>query len=246
MFFIKLFKFNQNKALHLQGVSKMKEKMNYVTYYRVSTKEQGFSGLGLEDQRKQVKSYIGDNKVIAEFTEVESGKKNSRIELQKAIQFCQSNPGAILIVSKLDRLGRKAALLFEIRDTIPLVVVDKPNMSTLEFAIWAGYAQEEGEKISQRTKAALAIKKDQGFKLGSPEHLTDISRAKSIESRRNKAKVNQKQAYDIAIDLRKSGMSYGKIAEKLNAYKIQSSQGKKYYAASVQHLIKLYESTEEK
>ena len=138
----------------------------YVAYYRVSTKEQGISGLGLNDQKFAVKTAIGKKNIAKEFIEIESGKKRNRPQLEAAILHCQEN-GTGMVVAKLDRLGRNAGHLFQIRENIKdLYICDKPNMGTLEFGIFAALAQEEAETISRRTKAALAVKKRQGINLG--------------------------------------------------------------------------------
>ena len=89
----------------------------YVAYFRVSTQRQGASGLGLPAQRTCVNSYIynrGD--IVAEFTDIESGKKNNRPELLKAIAQCKERRG-VLLNAKLDRLTRNVAFIFTLRDS---------------------------------------------------------------------------------------------------------------------------------
>lgn len=83
----------------------------YVAYYRVSTKAQGESGLGLEGQRSAVAGYVtGSDRravILAEFTEVESGKNNRRVQLAAAIERAKKE-GAVLVIAKLDGNGRPA------------------------------------------------------------------------------------------------------------------------------------------
>ncbi len=137
----------------------------YVAYFRVSTSKQGQSGLGLEAQQEAVKQY--DDSIIHSFTEIESGKNDSRIQLAAAIELCRTS-GASLLIAKLDRLSRDAAFLMTIRKSgVDIVAADMPNCSTLEFGIKAVFAQYEREEISKRTKVALAAAKARGVKLGT-------------------------------------------------------------------------------
>src|SRR5882757_5553169 len=84
----------------------------FIAYYRVSTSQQGKSGLGLEAQRAAVAAYLngGNWQLIGEFTEVESGKVDARPQLDAAMARCRLT-GATLVVAKLDRLSRDAAFL---------------------------------------------------------------------------------------------------------------------------------------
>ncbi len=88
---------------------------SFVAYYRVSTDKQGRSGLGLEAQRGGVGAYIAsrDGRLVAEFEEVESGKRTDRPELAKALAACRSR-GAALVIAKLDRLARNARFLLDV------------------------------------------------------------------------------------------------------------------------------------
>ena len=130
----------------------------YVAYYRVSTKAQGQSGLGLEAQQHLVAPYSDD--IIHSFTEVESGKVDSRPQLAAALELCRDTDASILI-AKIDRLSRDAAFLLTLRKSgVDIVAADMPNAGTLEFGVRAVVARHEREEISRRTKQALAA--DQG------------------------------------------------------------------------------------
>src|SRR5688500_18144672 len=92
--------------------------MKFVSYYRVSTAKQGESGLGLEAQRQTVDAFIRQDerrKVIMSYQDIESGKKNARPQLLKAIEACK-NFGCTLLIAKLDRLSRNASFIFTLRD----------------------------------------------------------------------------------------------------------------------------------
>src|SRR5262245_4206473 len=79
----------------------------FVAYYRVSTDKQGQSGLGLDAQRQAVMTYLngGPWKLVAEHTEVETGKRADRPELEKALAACRRHK-AKLCIARLDRLSR--------------------------------------------------------------------------------------------------------------------------------------------
>jgi DNA invertase Pin-like site-specific DNA recombinase len=144
----------------------LKMTANYVAYYRVSTDKQGQSGLGLEAQQAAVASYR--DSIIAEFTEIESGKVDQRPQLMLALEQCRKHNAAILI-AKIDRLSRDAAFLLALRKAgVDIVAADMPHAGTLEFGIRAVVAQHEREEIARRTKAALAAAKARGVRLGSP------------------------------------------------------------------------------
>lgn len=214
--------------------------MKYVCYYRVSTKGQGKSGLGLNDQMEIVQRYLREGDIILEeFTEVESGRKSNRPKIQEAIRACQKF-GAKLLIAKLDRLSRNVAFVMTLRDSgVDFVACDLPDANTLTVGIMVTFAQHEAERGSERTRAALAQKKAQGFKLGKPENLTkaaiDKGRLIRIENAKNhKANV---QAKELATLYRNMGMTYAKIAEKLNQSHYLTRRQKLFDGKAVYRLL---------
>src|SRR5882672_7409199 len=145
------------------------QRSKFVAYLRVSTAKQGRSGLGLEAQRESVRQFVvsRSGKIIApELVEVETGKRNDRPELGKALKRCRLT-GATLVVAKLDRLSRNAAFLMTLRDSgVDFIAADLPEANTMTVGVMAVVAQHEREAISQRTKAALQAAKARGTKLG--------------------------------------------------------------------------------
>ena len=140
----------------------------FVAYYRVSTRKQGKSGLGLEAQQEAVRSHLngGRWKLIAEVTEVESGKKNDRPKLSEALALCRVY-GATLIIAKLDRLARNVNFISNLMDSsVEFVAVDMPTASRFNIHIMAAVAEQEADMIAARTKAAMATAKAKGTKLG--------------------------------------------------------------------------------
>lgn len=212
----------------------------YVAYYRVSTQKQGQSGLGLEAQKQTVSSFVaGKGVVIAEYIEVESGKKDNRVKLTNAILEAKEN-NAILIIAKLDRLSRNASFVFSLRDSgVNFLCCDLPDANTLTIGIFAVVAQHERELTSKRTKEALAAKKARGGQVGRKEYYSNEGRAIGRKAKSDKARVTNKAAIEVLKDGMQQGLSLQKIAERLNQYGIKTSRGNTFTKASVQSLLKL-------
>jgi DNA invertase Pin-like site-specific DNA recombinase len=201
----------------------------YVAYFRVSTTKQGQSGLGLEAQQDAVKQYA--NSIIHSFTEIESGKNDSRIQLAAAIELCRTS-GASLLIAKLDRLSRDAAFLMTIRKSgVDIVAADMPNASTLEFGIKAIFAQHEREEISKRTKVALAAAVARGVKLGTKS--PQISSAAGVAALQANADQFAQKVLPIIRDLKAAGYtSLRQIAAALTERQVQTVRGSINWSAS--------------
>ena len=145
----------------------------------------------------------------AEFVEVESGKRNSRPELQKALSACRRHK-ARLIIAKLDRLSRNVAFIATMMDAgVEFVACDNPHATRLTLHILAAVAEHEREMIAARTKAALQAAKARGVRLGrnGAEYLAPSNKAAAIERARTLAPVLQAFA--------DAGMSARQIAAEL-------------------------------
>ncbi len=215
-------------------------KMKYVAYYRVSTKQQGKSGLGLDAQKETVKTFTNNctGCLLGEFVEVESGKNDNREQLKSAIEFARVN-GAKLLIAKLDRLSRNASFIFALRDSkIDFVCCDMPDANTLTIGIFATLAQHERELISSRTKAALSARKERvgEWRKGVT---SDEARAKAVETNKRKAATNENniRATDIAKMYRENGLSLPQIADQLNKAKFRTSRDCQFTPMSVKRLI---------
>jgi DNA invertase Pin-like site-specific DNA recombinase len=209
-----------------------------VAYYRVSTARQGSSGLGLEAQQAAVKAAY-PAATIVEFTEVESGKNNTRPILAAALAHAKSI-GAFLVVAKLDRLARNVSFLFALKEAgVQFAALDMPDLNTLTLGMLATIAQHERETTSARTKAALQAKKARGIKLGSPANLTDDARAKGRASHSAKAAANPNtiKAQAMAKALHATGTSIRKIADQLNQYGFITARGGAYMPTQVVRLL---------
>lgn len=201
----------------------------YVAYFRVSTTKQGQSGLGLEAQQEAVQQYA--DSIIHSFTEIESGKNDSRIQLAAAIELCRQS-GASLLIAKLDRLSRDAAFLMTIRKSgVDIVAADMPNASTLEFGIKAIFAQHEREEISKRTKAALAAAVARGVKLGTKSPA--ISSAAGVAALQANADQFAQKVLPIIADLKAAGYtSLRQIAAALTQRQVVTVRGNTNWSAS--------------
>jgi len=142
----------------------------FVAYYRVSTKGQEESGLGLEAQSMAVQVYLATHsgaELVAEFTEIESGKKKNRPELKEAVKLCKRQK-ATLVIAKLDRLARNVHFVSGLMETnVNFVACDNPHANRLMVHMLAAFAEHEREMISQRTKDGLQAAKARGVILGA-------------------------------------------------------------------------------
>jgi DNA invertase Pin-like site-specific DNA recombinase len=194
----------------------------------VSTDKQGRSGLGLEGQRAAVRDYLNGKgwPPIAEFTEVESGKRNARPELAAALNHCKVM-NATLVVAKLDRLSRNAAFLLNLRDAgVDFVCCDNPGANKLTVGVLALVAEDEAERISERTKAALKAAKARGVKLGGDRGHRP-SREDALAAAQAKSEYAQARAEMLAPIIEdiisKGHASLAQIAAELNRREIPTS-----------------------
>ena len=226
----------------------MENDVQYVAYLRVSTQKQGYSGLGLEAQKEIIQNYLSDKIPIAEYIEVESGRKTDkgRPKLKEALELCRKTSGK-LIVAKLDRLARNVAFLSQLLESdVDIVFCDFPQGNKMMLHILAAISQYEAELIATRTKQALAAKKAKGYMLGNPEHLIgklDEAVAKSVETNKRKAEENpnNKRAAAMLKVLAKEGRTLQEMADYLNEQGFTTSKGYRFSRSSVYVLLKRYQ-----
>lgn len=218
--------------------------MRIVGYKRVSTARQGRSGLGLEAQEEAIERFADERKaeVVGSFTEVESGKRSDRPELEKALHLAKVT-GATLVIAKLDRLSRNAAFLLTLRDSgVKFIAADMPDANDLTVGIMALIAQQEREAISKRTKEALRAAKKRGVKLGNPNGAAALRRAAkgntaSVEAIRANADDHARNLAPVVEELRSQGhRSLGAMAEELNRRGILTPRSGRWYKSSVRNL----------
>ena len=203
----------------------------FVAYYRVSTAQQGSSGLGLDAQRAAVARHINSagGELVGEFEEIESGKKNDRPEIAAALVACRIQR-AILIIAKLDRLARNVAFISHLMESgAEFIAADMPMANRLTVHVLAAVAEHEREMISQRTKAALGAAKARGVKLGNP-HLVAGDRASALvatlaRKRRARAKAHDVMPYIEAARSKAGCRTLASLAEALTARGIKTPGG---------------------
>jgi DNA invertase Pin-like site-specific DNA recombinase len=215
----------------------------YVAYYRVSSRAQGQSGLGLEAQREAVRRYVQatSGKLFGEFFEVKSGRTGNRPQLAEALRICRMRR-AVLLIARLDRLARNVALVSSLMDSdLEFVAADFPQATRLTLHLLAAFAEYESKIISERIKAALAAAKARGVKLGSsrPWRPTQEAMAASRATRRAKMTARAMDLAPIVWDLRAQGRTQAEIAEELGRQKIETPQKAQWCASGVLRILRL-------
>lgn len=208
----------------------------FIAYYRVSTDRQGRSGLGLDAQRTAVYSYLGhSNTLISEFTEVETGKRNDRPELLKALAECKKQR-ARLIIAKLDRLARNLYFISGLMESgVEFVACDVPGANRMMLQILAVFAEHEREMISKRTKEALAVAKGRGQRLGNPNPFP----ASLLGRKKNKAEADKfaETVRPLVNTLKMQGLSLRDIAAEMNSRSIKTARGGEWHATTVRNVL---------
>ena len=235
------------------------KELKLVIYLRVSTKEQGKSGLGLLAQEQDINYKIiqlqakGNNVSILEtFKDIASGKsRNNRNGLDQALKMCKEH-GAYLIFQKLDRLSRNIRDGINIYDELnkKMFIAQWEQIDSFSFNIRLCIAEQERELISERTKKALNELKKQGVKLGrrwnkdNKGKIIKGQNSKAVKSmlkvRQEKSKKYYKKINILIIDYRKQNYSYREIANKLNELDYKTIKGNIIGIHTINWLVKKY------
>jgi DNA invertase Pin-like site-specific DNA recombinase len=212
-------------------------KGKFVSYYRVSTESQGRSGLGLEAQKKAVLDFLngGDWELVAEFTEVETGKKAhtaNRPELEHALKLCKKTQ-ATLVIAKLDRLARNVHFISGLMERgVKFCAVEFPNADPFMLHVHAAMSEHERRLISARTKAGLERAKARGVKLG--RHGAILARENA-----SRARDQAKRLRPIIKTIREEGKSTIRtIMAELNQRGIVTTRGGPWRPHTVNLLLR--------
>jgi DNA invertase Pin-like site-specific DNA recombinase len=220
----------------------------FVAYYRVSTSQQGRSGLGVDAQREAVERYLnsGNWRVLGEFTEVESGKRNARPELHRALALARAHK-APLVVAKVDRLTRSVSFLSQLLDAgVDVRFADLPQIEgpTGRFMLQqlAAVAELEAGFISDRTKKALAAARRRGVKLGGDRGARLTRKQRELGSQAI-AQAARQRAADLAhmiAELRREGItSLSGMAAALNERGIPTARGGQWSPMQISRVLNL-------
>ncbi len=215
----------------------------FVSYYRVSTAKQGMSGLGLEAQRAAVLAHVGTAGLLAEFTEIESGRKADRPQLAAALRHCRAT-GATLVVAKLDRLARDVAFVAGIlNEGVEFVACDCPQANRLMLHVMSAMGEYEARCIAERTKAAMAAAKARGQTFGCPNGATALRRAgkgnaDAVRALKAAADSNAAALRDMVGDIQAQGVLTLKgIAHELERRGARTARGGRWSATQVARLL---------
>lgn len=220
---------------------------SFVAYCRVSTARQGRSGLGLEAQEAAIRGFLqaGDRLLSPIFVEVESGKRDDRPALAKALERCRAT-GATLLVAKLDRLARDVHFISGLmKQGVPFVTVDYPDAPPMMLHLQALMAEDEARKISERTKAALAAAKARGQQLGGIRPGQRLPDAQTLQAGREAGAARTKllaQHHAVRVAhrveaLRGEGMGLERVAAQLQAEGVPTARGGAWTATAVKRVL---------
>lgn len=218
---------------------KRRKPVRYVIYTRVSTEDQGKSGLGLEAQERDIELFLTNfsdvpYEVLGRFCDVLSGADADRPQLAAAIRMAKDT-GAELLVAKLDRLSRKVSQIAALMDDkrLKFRVAQMPHADKFQLHIYAALAEQEREFISVRTKAALQSAKARGVKLGGA-HDTEGRRHVALQA---KADGEAAKAMVVIGPMHRDGASLRAIAAALDASGIPTSRGGKWTGVQVSRVL---------
>lgn len=215
-----------------------------IAYCRVSTQRQGRSGLGIDAQRAAIARFVEAEGIslAAEFVEVETGKGadalDRRPQLAAALAAARKAKCPV-VVAKLDRLSRDVAFISGLMaQRVPFVVAELgADCDPFMLHVYAALAEKERSLISQRTKAALAVRKAQGKKLGNADVLAAVS-AKGRDVQVDAADRFAANTMPVVESIKASGVVTLKaIAEALNARGVRTMRGGQWYASTVRNLL---------
>jgi DNA invertase Pin-like site-specific DNA recombinase len=225
-------------------MSNLNHQPRYVSYFRVSTKKQGQSGLGLEAQKLAVKEFLNQSggEIIAEFIEVESGKRSDRPEFSKAADYAELANG-ILLVAKLDRLSRDLHFITGLQKRgIKFKLCDLPEVDQLTVHVLAAMAQHEAKMISHRTTQAMKMAKARGTILGNPN--LDTYRNQSVvaanEQRISKQETWKRKILKVIqhIQIEENIATCKDISAALNQRGLTTYRGKHFSISIVSNLLR--------
>lgn len=214
-----------------------------IAYYRVSTSQQGKSGLGIEAQKAVVARFAEAEgmEIAGEHVEIETGKGSDaldrRPELNAALSAARRNKCPV-VVAKLDRLSRDVHFISGLMShRVPFIVAELgADADPFMLHLYAALAEKERSLIAQRTRAALLAAKARGVRLGNPN--LDQARGKAVEATKAEAARNAQNILPLVRQIQGAGATtLRQIADALNARGVATPRGGKWHATSVKNLL---------
>jgi len=215
-----------------------------VSYIRVSTSQQGKSGLGIEAQRDAIAQFAAAQgaEIVAEHVEVETDKGADALERRPKLgaALAQARKAkAPVVVAKLCRLSRDVAFISGLMaNRVPFIVAELgADADPFMLHVYAALAEKERNLIAERTRAALAAKRAQGAALGNRTNLA-AAQAKGMATNQGNADAHAANVLPIIRQIQASGATTLRaVAEALNARGIQTARGGQWYAATVRNVL---------
>ena len=214
-----------------------------VAYIRVSSAQQGRSGLGIEAQRAAIARFAEAEgiEILAEHVEIETGKGADalarRPQLAAALAAARKTKAPV-VVAKLDRLSRDVAFIAGLMaQHVPFVVAELgTGADPFMLHLYAALAEKERALIAQRTRDALAAAKARGTRLGNPN--IAAAQAKGSASMARQAAAFAGNVLPVIREIEGTGAkSLRAIAAALNARGITTARGKEWEAATVRNVL---------
>lgn len=233
---------DQPNATVAATVAPLSPSVAYVIYYRVSTKRQGDSGLGLAAQRVYIDHFYQGKSILAEFTDVQSGKDVfNRPQLIDALALCRAQR-AVLVVAKIDRLSRNTEQALTIYRQLDgrLESCDVPNLDKFTLTLFMAIADRERELTSIRTKGALAekLKRVGQWRKGSAAFASGEAAKLGHATQRAQAvsNPNSRPARTMISQLVEQGHTWSAITRQLNAAGFLTPKGNAYQVVQAQRV----------
>jgi hypothetical protein len=221
----------------------MNQPNKIVAYYRVSTKIQGSSRIGLESQMRIIRQAFPNSEIIGEFEEVQSGFNNDRPKIYEAAELCRRE-GATLVFSDIDRASRDESFLFSTLPNlkVPYLDASAPNESQDSMLIsmkkiFAGY---EGRKIQGRANQTIKTRRERGDILGNAKNFTDAAMIQSKATRELQAKSNRNTMLAVGVIRLMVGKKNTEIAAYLNKYGFKTRNNSSFTHVQVGRIKEMF------
>lgn len=211
--------------------------MDIVIYRRLSKQKDG-NQYGFDSQSVDINNFlktVPNHNIIGEYEEFFSGKDiwTNRKELVKAVKYCQEH-NTILLVSKVDRLGRDVESVARLLKRVQVRVATMPSANNMTIQIMSVMAEEEARAISQRTKAALAVAKENGVKLGAAATRYKVRNQRRLE----RGGTVYEEHRERLTAMREKGYTFAEIADRYNDIGIKTAKGCEHTKSSIHRMCK--------